>query len=773
MKKILLVVVVLFNVFISTAWADSFVVQKIEIDGLQRISQDTVYSYLPVKRGDTVGAGKTGEIITALYKTGFFEHISLGRNGNTLVINVVERPTIGVLKISGNSYIPTDKLTGVMKSMDIAEGRVYNRAMIDRIKQSLLNQYYELGRYNATVDVTTTPMERNRMMVKIDISEGLVAKISRINIIGNHAFSEKKLDEQLSITTPGLLTFFTQKDRYSQEKLDESLQNLRKFYQDHGYLKFAVTSTQVAITPDRKSIYLTIVIEEGDQYTVSGVDVSGDLIISHDEMMKLIDIKPGSTFSRQAVMDAQKRISETLGDKGYIFTATSLRPTIDDNKKTVFLLFEVKPGKRSYVRHIYFSDNTKTNDIVLRREMRQMESSVVSTTHLEASKHRLKLLPYVREVEMTVIPVQDSDDQVDINYKVAEDNAASANLSVGYSQAQGVILGGGVNQKNFLGTGKTLGLNLTRSKVEQFYGVNYTDPYYTVDGISRSLNLSVSKFTPSNANITRSYKSTQLDASVLYSIPVFHEKHAFSSVQLGYGYEDTLAKLTHGASTQILDFAKKHGSHFQQADLIAGFSRDSRDKNIFPTKGMLHTVGLNLYLPIQGALTYYTAAYNGKGYQPLGKGFIAIAKGQLAYGSATDGAVNFPFFKNFYAGGIDSVHGFTTNTLGPRDSYGYSTGGNALATGSLGLILPNFVSENMRTTLFADAGNVWNTFNNRPFGGYASGPLRYSAGIQVDYLTPLGMVDVSVAKPINRMHGRGGPSDEVDTFQFSLGANFG
>lgn len=771
MKKIILALALLLNIFIASAWAESFLLQKIEVYGLQRVSAETFFSYLPIKRGQVVSSDKTAGIIKALHKTGFFDRISLSRQGNVLVIRVVERPTIGQLKISGNSAIPTDKLTSVMKGLDIAEGRVYNRVVIDRIKQSLLNQYYQLGRYNARVDITTKPMERNRVLVKIDISEGLPAKIRRINIIGNKAFSEKTLQKQLIVTTPGLLTFFTQADRYSQEKLEESLEKLRNFYLDRGYIKFAIKSSQVAITPDRKSIYLTIVIHEGEPYKIKGFALTGNLIVSRQELEKGIKIRQGDTFSRQAILDAEKSISTALGDKGYIFAVISLRPTIDENTKQVFLTFDVNPGKRAYVRHIYFSENAKTNDEALRREVQQMESAVVSSTKLEDSKLRLNRLPYIKDAQMAVVPVEGTDDQIDINYKVIEESAAQATFSVGYSQLDHIILSAGLNHKNFLGTGNTLGLNVSRSRAQKFLGINYENPYYTTSGISRSISLSASEFDPGKVHISSSYSTSQYDASVLYGIPIGQEQGIFNRVQLGYGYERTLVQLNRDPSqisNQVRDFTNRHGTSFQQLQLIAGISRDSRDKSIFPTRGTLQTLGLNLYLPISGGLKYYTSAYNAKMYIPLSDSFIVTAKGTLAYGNGLSGIKDFPFFKNYYAGGPDSIRGYEGNSLGPKDSVGKPSGGNALALASLGLIFPNYISENFRTSVFVEGGNVYNTYNNKNLGGTASGPLRYSAGIDGAWLTPFGLIDVMLSKPLNLQ-----PGDKQEIFQFSLGANFG
>ncbi len=775
MKKIILLFILIGSLLSLPVWADSFVVNKIEIQGLQRISANTVYSYLPIRPGQTLTGAKTAAIIRTLYQTGFFESISLNRSGSTLIIDVVERPTIGKLKISGNSFIPTDKLTTVMKSMDIAEGHVYNRAMIDRIKQSLLNQYYELGRYNARVDVTTTPMARGRVMVNIDISEGLVAKIRHINIIGNHAFSESTLTKQLTVSTPGIFTFITQKDRYTPEKLEESLDNLRNYYLDHGYVRFQVKSSQVEITPDRKSIYLTITIDENVPYSVSGVDLTGNLILPRDKMYSLITVKPGQRFSRQKVVDSEKALSNALGDIGYASAIISIDPKIDDANKTVFITFNVKPGKRTYVRHIYFSNNSKTNDEVLRREIQQMESSVISTSKLEESKHRLSMLPYVKDVEMTVLPVQGEDDLVDVNYKVTEDNAATATFSVGYSQQYGIQFGVAFNQKNLLGTGKTLGFNATKNRYETYIGVNYTNPYYTPDGIQRSINLSLSKTNPGAANLSSSYTANQYDLNVIYDIPIGQEKDVFNRVQLGYGIEDTLLTLQNQVSTQVQNFVNAHGRQFVQGDLISGISRDSRDKAIFPTRGSLDTLGFNVYAPLVGGLTYYTASIGSKWYFPLNDSFIFTARGQVGYGNSFNGntALNFPFFKNYYAGGFDTVRGFLGGSLGPKDSLQKPTGGNELATASIAMIFPNYISDNFRTSVFMDAGNVYNSFDNRPIGGTASGPLRYSMGIEGDWLTMLGLIDVSLAKPINRQHGAGHIADDVEPFQFSLGANFG
>lgn len=777
MKKIIYLLL-LIQFALGTAWASTFVVNRIEIQGLQRVPASTVESYLPIKRGDTLYEGKTGSILRALYQTGFFEHISLSERNGTLVIHVVERPTIGQLKISGNSIIPTDKLTQVMKSLDIAEGRVYNPAVLERITQSLINQYYQLGRYNARVDVRVSPMPRNRVLVQINISEGVVAKVRRISIIGNTVFKESTLIKQMELSTTGMFSFVTQTDRYSEEKLAYSLDKLRNYYMDRGYLHFEVKSAQAQVTPDRKAVYITIVINEGEQYTVEGYSLAGNLILPRNKIEQEISVKPGETFSRQKVIDSQKAITKLLGDEGYLFATVSILPNVSDSTHKVNLVFTIKPGKRAYVRHVTFSDNTRTNDVVLRREIEQMEAAPASTAKLEESKHRLNLLPFIKETEMSIKPVSGIDDQVDVDYKVKEDSSAQATVQIGYSQLYRTILGAGLNQKNFLGTGNTLGINLRRSKFEQNYAISYTDPYYTVDGISRTLMFSINRTDPGAAsNVTSGYTTNEYDLGMLFGIPIGQEQGVYSQIQTGMVYQDTLINvITKKASTQVNTFVSRHGRRFHEMDFRLGYSRNSLDKAIFPTRGMFQSVYLDVFAPVSsGSLTFYTANYSGKWYLPLSDQFIILTRGDLAYGNGFQGINDFPFFRNFFAGGIGSVRGYQVYTLGPRDSNGLAYGGNMLVDASVGLIFPNYLSDSLRTSVFLDAGNVYTSMNNRNYGGQStnSGPIRYSVGVEADLITPFGPIQLSLAKALNAQSGHGTTKgDSIDVFQFALGANF-
>lgn len=774
MKKIIALLLLQLS-FIGSAFAlQSFVVNKIEIQGLQRISPSTVLNYLPVKRGQTFSAGSSAEILRALYKTGFFENITLSRDGNTLIIHVTERPTIGQLKITGNSIIATDKLTTVMKSVDVAEGRVYNPAVLEKIKQSLLNQYYQLGRYNARVNISVSPMPRNRVLVKIDISEGLVAKVRGISIIGNKVFDEATLIKQMDIKTSSLLSLqlLTQTDRYSEERLEASVDKIRGFYMDHGYIRFEAKSAQAEVTPDRKSVYITIVVSEGEPYSIESYEIQGKMVVPREELLKRVKIKPGETFSRTKVIETQKAITEYLGEKGYLFTRISVRPQVNEKTRKVILVFDVTPGKRAYVRQVTFSENNRTNDVVLRREVVQMEAAPASTAKLETSKRNLLMLPYIKEAELSVKPVPGKEDQVDINYKVKEETAGQVSFKVGYSQMNGPILGAGVNQKNVFGTGNTLGLNFSRSKVEQVYNIDYTDPYYTPEGISRSFNFLVSRVDPGETQrVNNGYTMNQYQLGVAYGIPMGLDPDVYSRLHVGLNYENILITTISGKeSNQVKSFVQNHGRHFQQADIRLGYSRDSRDKAIFPTRGTLQTLFLDTFAPLdRNSLSFYTLNYFGKWYQPLTDQFIFLGKANFGYGNAFNGDRNFPFFKNYYAGGIDTVRGYQGYTLGPRDSNFMAYGGNILANASISLIFPNYISDNLRTSVFFDAGNVYSSLNNRSFGGQSinSGPIRYSTGLEVDWLTPFGPVQLSLAQPINkRKH------DEKEIFQFSLGANF-
>lgn len=769
--KILLVILSAW-LLVQAPAAVAFTVNEIEIQGLHRISAATVHHYLPIKRGQVLTAEHTSNLIHALYKTGFFEHITLARRDHHLIIKVVERPIIGYLKISGNSAIATEKLDALMKEVDIVEGRIYNPVILERIRQSLLNQYYHLGYYNAHIEIDSSLLANKRISIKMNISEGAIAKIRGVHIMGNHQFSEAQLQKQLTISMPNLFTFLTQADRYSEEKLEESLEKLRVFYLNHGYLKFTLKSAQAEMTPDRKAIYIVIVVDEGQPYTIKGYTINGQSLFSQAEIAKKITVQKGSQFSRQDILDSEKAITDLFGDEGYLLVSVSVDPQMDDAKHQVFLKFNITPGKRVYVHHVSFADNHRTNDEALRREVTQFEAAPVSSARLEETKHHLSLLPFMKDVQMSVKPVPASDDAVDIVYKLTEDSSAQASITASYSLTDRFGFGLGLNQKNFFGTGNTLGINFTQNRYEKYYSVSYSDPFYTIDGMSRDINLYVSRVNPAGANLTKAYTSNDYGGSVTYGVPIGQEKGILSRFYFGFGYENTLVHLTTQPSHQVLSFIQEHGRHFQQAHLHTGFTRDSRDKAIFPTLGVIQKVFGDFYVPMAtGSLKYYQINYEGRWYYPFTHGFIATAKAMVGYGNSFEGIGGYPFFKNYYAGGFESIHGYLGNTLGPRDSNDNPFGGNTMTVGGMGLIFPNFIADSLRTLAFIDAGNVYSGNNNRKYGNMStgSGPLRYSTGVEADWLAPMGFaIGFSYAQPLNRQWG-----DKDQRFQFSLGANLG
>ncbi|OGT57427.1 MAG: outer membrane protein assembly factor BamA [Gammaproteobacteria bacterium RIFCSPHIGHO2_12_FULL_42_10] len=770
MKKIILLL--LFISFSSTTlFAESFVIKKIVVEGGNRVTAATVLHYLPIKRGQTLQSDNTSALLHKLYQTGLFERITFSRSGNTLIVHVVENPTLGQVKINGNSVISTEQLNDAMKHLDIVAGRILRPALLENVKQSLLHQYYQLGYFNARIEITETPLSNKRIFLHINISEGLPAKVRRITILGNHVFDEKTLIKQLNFTTSGIFTLVTHSDRYSEENLEGSLEKLRAYYMDRGYLQFSIQSSQAEITPDRKAVYVVIVVHEGETFKVSGAQVKAPSDLQA-KLQKWVTMKKGDLFSREKIMQTEKDMMALLGDYGYLFAAITVHPVVNERAREVSLVFEIKPGKRIYVRHIMFTDHNRTNDEVLRREILQWESAPASMTQLEASKQRLKLLPFIREVDMSIKPVLHAHDEVDVNYQVKEDNSASATFKVGYSQIERVIFGLGFNQKNFLGTGNTFGVNFQHSKYEQFDSIEYTNPYYTPEGISRTVRVSASRVDPRGAGVNNGYTTHDYDADVLYGIPIGQE-NTTNRAFVGFGYQDAIVYLIPGGvSQQINSFVTSHGTHFQMFDVKVGLSRDSRDKAIFPTAGTEQSLFLDTFAPLAAqSVGYYTVSYRSKWYQPIHGPYILLTRTDFSYGNGFGGIGDYPFFRNFYAGGIDSVRGFQGYTLGPRDSNGKPFGGNILVDGSVGLIFPNPMSDNLRTSAYFDLGNVYTSLNNRSFGGQSidSGAIRYSVGVEADVMTPFAPIRLSLARAINI---RRAPSDYLEAFQFAIGANF-
>lgn len=734
-----------------------FVVQDIQVDGLQRLSAGTVFNYLPVQVGSTISEQDYPEIIRALFKTGFFTDVQLERNGKVLIVTVTERPAIGEVRIEGNRDISSDDLKKSLTQVGLAEGRVFDRSLLDKVEQELLQQYYSRGRYAVQIKSEVRPLERNRVAVTITISEGEVASIRQINIVGNKAFTEKELLGLMQSSTPGWFSFFSKDDQYAKQKLAADLETLRSFYLDRGYLKFEVESTPVSISPDKQDIYITINITEGEQYTVEDIQLSGDFgVVPEAELRQLINIEPGAVFSRAQITEITKKMNERLGEEGYALANVSTVPQINDEGRTVNLNFVVDPGKRVYVRRINFQGNMKTQDEVLRREMRQMEGSWYSGKDMERSKTRLQRLEYLESVNVDTTPVVGIDDQVDVNYTIVERPSGSMMFGVGYGQDTGVLLNASVTQNNFLGTGNQMSINLNNSTAIKNYSIYFNNPYYTIDGVSLGFRLyyqSVDSSELNSANFVRNATGFQVN----FGFPL----NELDTLRLSPGYQHLWIDTTTSSPYEIKDYIEEHGDTYDQITLDASWARDSRNKVVFPTEGSLNQVVGQFALPGSSA-EFYKLTYRNSTYYPFAKWLTWNISGEVGYGDGYGGIGELPFFENFYAGGLRSVRGYKANTLGPRYSNNEPSGGAFKTLASTQFILPApFLdkSENVRLALFFDAGNVFSSPS-----AFEGGDLRYSAGVSGLWLSPLGPIVLSVAAPFNDK-----PDDETQIFQFSFG----
>ncbi len=756
---IFLVLLLSASCIFAAAPSNSFTIQNIRFVGLERITPGTALSYLPVKVGDTLTPTETKTVIRSLYQTGFFSDVELARQGNTLIITVEERPVIGSINITGNKSIPTKKLNPALDRIGLSVGQTFNSSMLEEVKSSLLQEYYARGNYSAQINATVVPQDRNRVDINIQIDEGVVAKIKQIQILGNHAFSQKKLLKQFSLKTPNLLSWITDSDLYSKEKLDADLEHLKTFYMNNGYIKFKVVSSQVSITPDKKSVYIVIKINEGPQYRFSGYELHGDLIVPRAQLEKQIKIVPGAVFSRQVVIDTEKVIAKQLGDVGYLFVMIRPTPIIDEEKKTVQMIYQVEPGPRVYVHQINLVGNTKTSDDVLRRALRQEEGALASITNIKESERQLRLLPYLKDISVKTVPTPGSTDQVDLSYSMKEQESAELSLSLGYSDNYGLLYGAGINESDFLGSGKAVGVNFSKDDYERNISLSYNNPYYTVDGIQRGFSVYSQKFEPGAVNLA-DYTTEQNGAQVNYSIPVSKN----SNLNLGGGFQNVHVNAGENPSTQVLDYLSTNGDNFNQILINAGWSYNGYDQIIFPTQGFSQAITSTVSLPVTGdPLEYWEAGYQAHWYQPLvpSRDWIFSLRGAYDHGGSYGQTQGYPFFENYYAGGIGTVRGFEGNTLGPRDSNGEAIGGNTLLDGTAEIILPPWISENIRTSAFVDAGNVFD-------GGVQTNQIRYSAGLDLVWRVPmLGPMEFSVAYPLNKK-----PGDNTQIFNFQVGTTF-
>jgi len=738
---------------------EPFEVLDIRVEGLQRISAGTVFNYLPIKVGQTIDTEDTVFAVKALFKSGFFNDVSLERDGPVLVVYVKERAAISSIDIEGNKDLDSEELLEGLKEIGLAEGRVFDRSLLEKVEQELRRQYFSRGKYAVKIDTTVTPLDRNRVGILINVSEGRAARIKQINIIGNHQFSDKDLLDEFSLTTPNMFSFFTKSDQYSKQGLSADLETLRTYYLDRGYLKFNINSTQVSITPDKKDIYVTINVTEGHQYKISEVTLSGDLVVPADELFPLIRINPGDVFSRKQVTESVDRISTLLGDQGYAFANVNTAPEMDDEAFEVNLGFFVDPGKRVYVRRINIAGNTGTRDEVLRREMRQMEGGWYSTEQVERSRTRIDRLGFFEDVNVETPTVPGTTDQLDVNYSVTETSSGSVTAGAGFSQSSGVLFNASIQQENFLGSGKRVAFTFDNSEINTVYRFAYTNPFWTVDGVSRGFSLGYRKTDADEANLS-DYSTDTRNADINFGIPV----NEYDTIRFSVGYQGLDLKANSSSPDQVTDFIDQHGDSFDDAVFTASWSHDSRNRILFTDTGGLQRISLETTTPGSG-LEYYKLTYQQQRFIPLTRELTLGLKGNLGYGDGFGDFEQLPFFENFFAGGVRSVRGFEDNTLGPRDSDGDPIGGAFLVVFNAEVIFPiPFVEDakGVRLSAFFDVGNVFEDYDS-----FEAGDLRYSAGLAGLWLSPLGPISMSLGFPLNAES-----DDDEQRFQFTVGTFF-
>src|SRR5688572_18597578 len=723
--KILLFAVSALVPFPASAF-DPFVVKDIRIEGIQRTEAGTVFSYLPVKVGETMTEEKATQAIRSLYATGFFKDVSLEVDNGVLIVVVEERPSVAQIEFVGNKEFESEALLKGMRSIGLAEGRIFDRGLLEKAEQELKRQYISRGKYSAEIKTTVTPLERNRVSLRFDIVEGEVAKIRQISIIGNQVYKEKDLVGLFTLRTPGWLTWYSKQDQYSKQKLAADLEVLRSYYLDRGYLEFNIESTQVSITPDKKDVYISIGINEGPQYTVSDVKVAGEMLIPEAEARKLIRMKPGEIFSRARLTESTKAISDRLGNDGYAFANVNAVPDLDRQQRKVAFTFFVDPGRRVYVRRVNVTGNNRTRDEVIRREMRQIEGGWYNADAITKSKQRVDRLGYFTDVAVETPAVPGTTDQVDVNINVVEKPTGNILLGAGFGSSEGLVLSGGVTQQNVFGSGNHLGLQLNTSKVNTVYSLSFTQPYWTVDGVSRGFDLYKRDIDPS-AYDSGQYKTSTLGGQLRLGVPVTD----IDVITFGLGYEETEIETLADSPLRIVNYVNTFGTDNSTVLATVGWSRDTRDSVIYPTRGTLQRASAESGLP-GGTLQYYKVGYQNQTYFPLTRDLTLYVHGDIGYGNGLNDKP-LPFFRNYYAGGVSSVRGFRTSTIGPKDANGDPVGGSKKLVLSTELLFPFPGLQNdksVRVGAFIDAGMIGES--------YDFGEVRASVGLSVLWVSPMG-----------------------------------
>lgn len=738
---------------------DPFQVKEIRVEGIQRTETGTVFNYLPVKVGDQVDAVKIKDAITALFATGFYNDVRIEAEGTTLIVSVDERPVVAGISVEGAREIEPEQLLKALRENGLAESRTFDRALLESAEFELKKQYFSRGRYSVRINTKVTRLERNRVVIAFDISEGEAAKIRQVNIVGNQTFSEKELLSVFQLTTPGWLTWYSKNDQYSKPKLQADIEALRSYYLDRGYLEFAISSQQVALSDDKKDVFLTVNISEGQKYTVSSVKLAGDTVIPEAELQKLIDIVPGEVFARARINAVTERITARLSDEGYAFSNVNPIPDIDKTNATAAFTLYVDPGRKTYIRRVNIIGNTRTRDEVIRREMRVVESSPFNGSKIKRSKERLDLLGYFSEVNVETPLVPDTTDQVDVNVTVTEKQTGNIQVGAGYSQNDGAVLSGTIAQSNIFGSGNFLKLELSSSKSTKIYAMSFTNPYATPDGVARGFDIYRRKYQPSSDAVVGLYTDDSLGFGLRWSIPVSE----YNSIETGLSVQRSKLTVYSSSPQSYISFVNKNGSENITFLGTLGWAQDTRDSALFPTKGILRRISSEIALP-GGTIKYLKLTGQQQWFTPVTKDITLLWNAEAGYAKGYGGTA-LPFYSNFFAGGPGSVRGYQASSLGPQDVNGGSIGGNRRVINNLELLfaLPGQKSDkSVQLSAFFDSGYIWGEGDR-----LSVGDLRYSTGVALSWLAPVGPMKFSLAKPIRQK-----AEDKIERFQFTLGKIF-
>ncbi len=739
---------------------EPFVVDDIRVEGAERLEVGTVLNYLPVRAGETFSQDDARRAVRALYDTGLFRDVALYREGDILVVEVDERPAITEINIDGDFSIEEEDLLRSLEQIGLARGRIFDRSLFAQIGQVLREQMYSRGKYAMELETDVRELDQDRVAIDITLREGRTARIRQINIIGNEAFSDAELKDLMDSAVPGPLSLWSSADEYSRTQLEGDLEDIRSHYLNRGYADFSISSSQVTITPDRKEIYISINIDEGERYKFGSIEIQGDLPVPMEELEDRIVIREGDAFSRQLLIESRSGIADRLADDGYAFANINIIPRSNTEERRVDVRFDVEPGKKVHVRRISFTGHVATEDIVYRRELRQFEGAQYSPSAVDRSRVRLQRLPQVQSVEVSTSRVPGRDDQIDVEFSIMERPTGSFSVGAGLSSSQGIVFNVGLEQKNLLGTGRDLKFNVDTSEENRRFIIRYTNPYYTDWGMSRSLRLAYEETDPTRITDTRNFFSDRLAVGFDYGIPISE----FESVDLGLGIEGTRIGTTESTPGEILDFLDERGDEFAYLKATVGYRNDSRNRTIFADRGALNRIWSSFVLP-GGDIEFAKVTYSFEGYTQLTDKLVFSPSFRIDWGSGYAGDEDLPFFERFFAGGIRSVRGYAGGSLGPKFDNGDPSGGDLRTVGSLELVFPppfSPESPNTRLSAFYDFGTVFENVD-----AYDVDDLRTSLGVSFNWRSPIGPLSFSYAEALNPQQG-----DETEKFQFTIGTLF-